>query len=332
MDDDVANLYAPFLSHVSVSLVGQLAKILIKMLRNTGATQTLILDSVLPFSNESFTGNSVLLQGIELGTVQVPLHNLELSPEIVSGSIVVGLRPSLPVPGASLILRNDIAGGKVEANPCVPDTPSRDVSDPVEAVTELFPSCAVTRAMVKANPGKDVEPGDDDMLTSAESTGELQDYISQSARTDATCISMESQAVSESRQSVENVISPQKLIVDQEKDQEIRKLKHGALNEKEAAKVPVCYFIRNGILMRKWRPPDVAASHEWKVIYQIVVPLAYRQGILSLAHGTPLAGHLGINKTYYKVLNHFYWPGLRGDTKQQYYKTCHTCQLVGKPN
>ena len=61
------------------------------------------------------------------------------------------------------------------------------------------------------------------------------------------------------------------------------------------------------------------------------IPPAYRQDILSLAHGTPLAGHLGINKTYYKVLNHFYWPGLRGDTKQ-YCKTCHTCQLVGKPN
>ena len=115
-----------------------------------------------------------------------------------------------------------IAGGKVEANPCVSDTPSCDVSDPAEVVTDLFPSCAVTCAMAKANSGKDDEPGDDDMLTSAESMGELQDSISQSARTDATRISMESQAVSESRKSVENVIlSPQKLIVDQEKDQEI---------------------------------------------------------------------------------------------------------------
>ena len=161
---------------------------------------------------------------------------------------------------------------------CVSDTPSYDVSDPVEAVTELFPSCAVTRTMAKANSGirKDDEPGDDDMLTSTESTGELRDSISQSARTDATRISMERQAVSESRQSVENVIlSPKKLIVDHEKDQEIRKLKNRALNEREAAKVPVCYFIRNGILMRKWRPRDVAALHEWKVIYQIVVPPAY---------------------------------------------------------
>ena len=190
VDDDVVNLYAPFLSHGSVSLVGQLATIPIKMLRDTGATQTLILDSVLSFSSESFTGSSILLQGIKLGTVQVPLHNLELSSEIVSGSVVVGLRPSLPVPGVSLILGNDITGGKVEANPCVSDTPSRNVLAPVEAVTELFLSCAVTHAMVKAIAGKDDEPGDDEMLTSTESTGELQDSFSQSVRTDATRISI----------------------------------------------------------------------------------------------------------------------------------------------
>ena len=43
------------------------------------------------------------------------------------------------------------------------DTPSRDVSDPMEAVSELVPSCAVTRAMAKANAGKDDKPGDVDI-------------------------------------------------------------------------------------------------------------------------------------------------------------------------
>ena len=149
MDDAIANSYAPFLSHGSVSFVGQLEKIPVKILRDTRATQTLILDSVFPFSSESFTGNSVLLQGLELGTVQVPLHKLELSSDIVPGSVVVGLRPSLPVKGISLILGNDVAGGKVEANPCVSDAPSHDVSGPVEAVPGLFPACAVTRAMAQ---------------------------------------------------------------------------------------------------------------------------------------------------------------------------------------
>ena len=219
----------------------------------------------------------------------------------------------------------------MEANPCVSDTPSGDVSDPVEAVTELFPSCAVTRAMAKANAGKDDKPGDD-KLTSAESIGEIQDSTFQSARTDATCISMENQAVSEFRKSVKNVIfTLQKVIVDQEKDQEICKLNHRALNEREATKIPVCYFIENGILLRKWQPPDVAASHEWKVISNCsTTGVSTRYfGFSSLE---PLAGHLGIIKTYYyKVLNNFYWPGLRDDIKQ-YCKTCHNCQLVEKLN
>ena len=44
-----------------------------------------------------------------------------------------------------------------------------------------------------------------------------------------------------------------------------------------------------------------------------------------------MSGHLGINKTYHKIINHFYWPGLRSDVSK-YCKTCHTCQMVGKPN
>ena len=61
------------------------------------------------------------------------------------------------------------------------------------------------------------------------------------------------------------------------------------------------------------------------------VPKSYRQEILSLAHETPLAGHLGVSKTYNKILNHFYWPKMRHDVAKCY-QSCHTCQMVGKPN
>ena len=62
------------------------------------------------------------------------------------------------------------------------------------------------------------------------------------------------------------------------------------------SQVPVCYYVKNDILMRKWRPPDVSANDEW-----IVVPKAYRPEILNLAHETPMSGHLGVNKTYHKL-------------------------------
>ena len=81
--------------------------------------------------------------------------------------------------------------------------------------------------------------------------------------------------------------------------------------ENEVSQVPVCYFTKNEILMRKWLPPDVSADAEWSVIYQIVIPLLYRKEIISMAHDTPMSGHLGVNKTYHKILTHFYWPVLR---------------------
>ena len=102
-------------------------------------------------------------------------------------------------------------------------------------------------------------------------------------------------------------------------------------DEKEIDQVPVCFYVKSGILMRKWRPPVVSAEGEWTVNHQIVVPRIYRPEILNLAHDTPMSGYLGIDKTYHKILNHFYWPGLKSDVSQ-FCKSCHTCQMVGKPN
>ena len=59
--------------------------------------------------------------------------------------------------------------------------------------------------------------------------------------------------------------------------------------------------------MCKWRPPDVASDAEWAVKHQVVLPKSYRNGVLSMAHDTSFAGHLGVSKTYNKILNHFVW-------------------------
>uniref|UniRef100_A0A087YSQ8 Gypsy retrotransposon integrase-like protein 1 n=1 Tax=Poecilia formosa TaxID=48698 RepID=A0A087YSQ8_POEFO len=79
--------------------------------------------------------------------------------------------------------------------------------------------------------------------------------------------------------------------------------------------------------MRSWSP-DSGDLHR---INQVVVPQDYRLQILSLAHDANLAGHCGVKKTYHRVLRNFFWPGLKSDVVN-YCRSCHTCQLVGKPN
>ena len=50
--------------------------------------------------------------------------------------------------------------------------------------------------------------------------------------------------------------------------------------------------------MHKWCPSDVPADEEWTVLHQIVMPKKFRREIISLAHESAMAGHLGVNKTF----------------------------------
>ena len=134
-------------------------------------------------------------------------------------------------------------------------------------------------------------------------------------------------------QETDPVISERdKLIEEQMNDPEVARLAQEAVDgDDELGVTPECFFKQSGVLMRKWRPRDVPATDTWRSLYQIVVPQSKRQDVLSMAHETPLAGHLGINKTYQRVLNHFYWPKLCRDVVE-FCRSCYVCQLVGKPN
>ena len=65
---------------------------------------------ILPFSEKTYSGTSVLLQGVECGLMNVPLHNIFLYSELVTGPVAVGIRSSLPFDGIHLLLCNDLAG------------------------------------------------------------------------------------------------------------------------------------------------------------------------------------------------------------------------------
>ncbi|KAJ8050209.1 hypothetical protein HOLleu_03318 [Holothuria leucospilota] len=150
-NDKIKEEYLPFVSEGFISLDGNSAHppVKIKILRDTGATQSLLLDGVLPLSDSTSTGANVLLQGVECGFISVPLHKINLKSDLVSGSVIVGARPTLPVKGVSLLLGNDLAGGKVVANAILTDKPC-DCNNTEQLEKEfqnLFPACAVTRTM-----------------------------------------------------------------------------------------------------------------------------------------------------------------------------------------
>ena len=234
-----------------------------------------------------------------------------------------------------MLLGNDLAGDKVVVDPLLTSTPCVDQPpDPIEQeIPDLYPSCAVTRAMAKkANQNHGMQDiGLADTLIGQSFNDEISNSLSPSQSDIQTDFDIQRSNTDLTPSISNDQLSRSQLCKEQHSDPEISSLFDRVLDENEMSQVPVCYYVKNDILMRKWRPPDVSADDEWTVNHQIVVPRAYRPEILNLAHETPMSGHLGVNKTYHKILNHFFWPGLISDVSQ-HCKSCHTCQMVGKPN
>ena len=54
------------------------------------------------------------------------------------------------------------------------------------------------------------------------------------------------------------------------------------------------------------------------------------EGLMYLAHDHELAGHFGIDATYDRIKDKYYWKGMRKDI-EAYVKSCDSCQRRGKP-
>ena len=75
----------------------------------------------------------------------------------------------------------------------------------------------------------------------------------------------------------------------------------------------MCYFVNDGVLMRKYRPRYITASDKRKVYKQIVVPSKYRPESMERARVLPTSG-------------------LEKCGREELGKICPVCQMVGKPN
>ena len=275
-ESDYMENYKPFISEGVVSLVGdENSSQKVKILRDTGATQSLMLDSVLPLTENSFTGANVLISGVEMGILEVPLHEVNIKSSLINGNIVIGMRPSLPVEGISLILGNDLAGERVMVDPRVVEKPRDD--EKTERLAEkfpgIFPASVVTRSM-KAKKEAIKEQGKEEIGLSGTFLENI-DVKRIKEKADKALMRNESRNVKENipeKQESESksVISRQNLIEEQSKDKELLDLFKIALTPVEAEKVSVGYLIKDNILMRKWSshcvtigPPLLLLKEKW---------------------------------------------------------------------
>lgn len=85
----------------------------ITILQDTAASQSIILEGILPLSRTSSVSSDILVQGFGMWFVGMPQHGIHLDSDLVNGRVVVGVSPQFPIEGVSFILGNSLAGGKV---------------------------------------------------------------------------------------------------------------------------------------------------------------------------------------------------------------------------
>ena len=331
----------PFVSDGFVSLSSDFVHATpIRILRATGASHSLLLVDTLPFNSLSFSGTYVLMKGVDFVDFEsIPRHNIRLVSRLVSGPVTVGVRSSLPHEGIQLILGNDLVGDKVIVDPILTARPCADSPvDPIEKeIPGLYPACAVTHAFetnkeerekktLKNNKtmskkaldvsNRDINLGETVVghaLSESVSPSDLQSQKSSSL--DLSDPSLQSDWINKQRAAnTDTTLLFQKVVTPE-----------------EAALEPICFYLKNGVLMRKFRPPQMPPDEDWPEQHQIVVPTSYRPDVLRIAHETPLSGHLSVSKTYQEILKNFYWPTIKRDVVR-FCRSCHMCQKVWKPN
>ena len=115
----------------------------------------------------------------------------------------------------------------------------------------------------------------------------------------------------------------------QNNDDSLRGVQQRVIPIDEIGDHRVCFYVKDGVLMRKFVSRKIHRPNDDDIIHQVVVPKEYRPKILHTAHDITMAGHMGVRKTKQRVLAHFYWPGVFHDVAQ-YCRDCPACQMMDK--
>ena len=237
----------------------------VKILRDTASTQSLMLKE-FPLGENSSLGTSVRITGIGNESFEVPLHRVYLHSDLFTGLIVVGVTPTLPqgLDGITLLLGNEVAGSKVVAEPCMTNVPCMDNTKLLEEeFPGIFPACVTTRSMSLASKELDEVDLSESFLANVASEASGNDNSAPSVMKETKGVGSN---LFDELGIDSDVVLTRDLICKQNEDEELTTLIQKAVTEDEMRNLPVCYFMQSGVLMRKWRPPEVPADNEWKVV------------------------------------------------------------------
>jgi hypothetical protein len=88
-----------------------------------------MLENSKPLSRNTSHGVNMLLHGFDPGFHSVSLHHIKLKSNFVSGQLVVGVGPTLPVEDISLLFGIYMAGDKVIMAPIISEDPSYEENE-----------------------------------------------------------------------------------------------------------------------------------------------------------------------------------------------------------
>ena len=87
------------------------------------------------------------------------------------------------------------------------------------------------------------------------------------------------------------------------------------------------FKIHEGLLVHLDLPKQAKAQH----IFTRVVPPALRQLVFAAYHSSPLAGHMGLAKTYHRIATRYWWPTMATDIRRMTLGCAH-CRAVNAAN
>ncbi len=353
MDASEAELgYRAFISDGLVKLRGSDTKVPVKVLRDSGSMHTIVREAILPFSSQSDTGGCVPCRGLALQTLFVPVHKLFLSCGFFQKDVEVAVRAELPVRGVDIILGNDlVTDGRMwpdDVRPVLEQTaqdlvhqpqlagptcsePLEGVVNPVSMNSELTNlTCGSSpNSLGGAVSGPAVAPGG---LPQQEIESEPSTVC---AVTRAMAASLPDCGVTMDKVKKFSFSVPSDLCVsrvdlvqEQRKDPSLKDLYDLVVSSCQVGNIRQGYVLQGDLLFRVWAPHGEGFSGD--PIAQVVLPEKFRTSVIQAAHDN-VAGHMGVKKTYHRVLQNFFWPRVKRDVSK-YVKTCHTCQITSKPN